>query len=130
LPNITVNFDSTSSESLGDECFSYCRFFSSLTFKSGLKFLQIHARAFPGSLLLKSIIISRSTKELVKEWALESSLVTVIFESAALLQRMANGDDVDLVRGFAINIDNCDSDIDSVGSSIGRRSRNISHLVH
>jgi hypothetical protein len=75
-------------------------------------------------------VIPRSIQELVKDWALKSSLDRVTFESAASLQRMLDGDYVDLSGGFVINIDDCDSDIDSLGSSIGRRFKQFSHLIH
>jgi hypothetical protein len=117
-------------ESLGDECFCSCWALSSMTFESGSKLVQIHARAFAGCGSLKSIAIPRSIRELVKDWALESSLEQVTFESAASLQRMLDGDLVDLSGSFVIKIDECDSDIDSLGSSIGRRFNHFSHLVH
>jgi hypothetical protein len=61
---------------------------------------------------------------------LESSLEHVAFESAASLPRMIDGDCVDLSEGFVIKIDNCDSDINSLGSSIGRPFNHFSHLIH
>jgi hypothetical protein len=79
---------------------------------------------------LKSIVIPRSIRELVKDWAMGSSLEFVIFESAASLQRMLDGDCADLSGGFVIKIDECDSDIDSLGCSIGRRFKHFSHLIH
>jgi hypothetical protein len=75
-------------------------------------------------------VIPRSIEELVKDWAAHSSLKHVTFESAASLQRMIDGDCVDLSKCFTIKIPNCDSDIDSLGSSIGRRFNHFSHLVH
>jgi hypothetical protein len=75
-------------------------------------------------------VIPRSIRELVKDWALESSLEQVIFESAASLQRTLDSDCVDLTEGIGIRIDDCNSDIDSLGSSIGRRFNHFSHLVH
>jgi hypothetical protein len=67
--------------------------------------------------------------ELVKDWALESSLKQVTFESAASLQRMIDGDCIDLSKRFAIKIDNYDSDLDSLVSSIRRRFSHFSHFV-
>jgi hypothetical protein len=75
-------------------------------------------------------VIPRSIEELVKDWAAQSSLEQVTFESAASLQTMIDGDCVDLSKRFTIKIDDCDSDIDSLGSSIGRRFNHFSHLVH
>jgi hypothetical protein len=72
--------------------FSYCFSLSSLTFESGSNLARIHARAFSCSPLLKSIMIPRSIQGVVKDWALESSLDEVTFESAAPLQRMIDGD--------------------------------------
>jgi hypothetical protein len=70
---------------------------------------------------LKSIVIPRSIQELAKDWALDSQLAQVTFESAASLQRMLDLDCVDLSGGFEIKIYECDSDTDSLGSSIDRR---------
>jgi hypothetical protein len=42
---------------------------------------------------------------------------------------MIDLDEVDLEGCFVIKIDDCDSDIDSLGSSIGRRFDRFSHLV-
>jgi hypothetical protein len=53
----------------------------------------------------------------------------VTFESAASLQRMIDNEMVDLRGGFSIRIEDCDSDIDSLGSSIGRKFKNFEHLV-
>jgi hypothetical protein len=78
---------------------------------------------------LKSIVIPRSIQELVKDWALMSSFEQVTFESAASLQRMLDGDCADLSEWFAIKIDNCDSDLDSLCCSIGRRFNHFSHLI-
>jgi hypothetical protein len=75
-------------------------------------------------------VIPRSIWELVKHWALESSSEHVTFESASSLQRMLDGDCVDLSKWFTIKIDNCDGDIHSLGSSIGCRVEHFSHLVH
>jgi hypothetical protein len=75
-------------------------------------------------------VIPRSISELVKDWAMESSLEQVTFESAASLQRMLDDDCVDLSEDFVIKIDNCDSDIDALGSSISRRFKHFPHLVH
>jgi hypothetical protein len=116
-------------ESLGDECFCYCESLSSVTFDPGSKLVRIEDRAFSGSSLLKSIVIPESIRELVKGWAQGSSLEAVIFESASSLQRMLDDDCVDLREWFAIQICKRDSDIDSLGSSIGRRFKHFSHLV-
>jgi hypothetical protein len=117
-------------ESLGEKCFFDCEFISSVIFESGSKLVRIHARVFDSSPSLKSIVIPRSIQELVKDWALRSSLEEVIFESAASLQRMLDGDCADLSGGFVIKIEECDSDIGSLGSSIGRQFKEFSHLVH
>jgi hypothetical protein len=117
-------------ESLGDECFAECLLLSSVKFESESNLLRIHTRAFLSCWSLKSILIPRSIGELVKDWALECSLRHVTFESAASLQRMIDGDSVDLSERFTIKIENCDTDIDSLGSSIGRRCNHFSHLVH
>jgi hypothetical protein len=109
-------------ESLGEGCFSECMSLWSVTFESGSKLVRIHYQAYAGCGSLKSIVIPRSIRELVKGWADESSLEHVTFESAASLQRMIDGDCVDLIGGFAIKIANCDSDIALLRSSIGRDS--------
>jgi hypothetical protein len=74
-------------------------------------------------------VIPRSIQELVKDWALGSSLREVTFESASSLQGMIDRDDVDLSGGFSIKIDDCDSDIDSLGNSIGHKFKNFAHLI-
>jgi hypothetical protein len=74
-------------------------------------------------------VIPRSIQELTKDWAERSSFEQVTFESAASLQRMLDGDCVDLSGGFVVKIDECDSDIGSLGSSIGRRFNHFSHLI-
>jgi hypothetical protein len=117
-------------ESLGDECFFACRSLSSVTFESGSKLARIHGRAFAGCPSLKSILIPRSVRELRKDWALESSFDEVTFGSAASLQRMIDGNCIDLSEWFEIKIDECDSDIDSLSSSLGDRFNYSSHLVH
>jgi hypothetical protein len=101
-----------------------------VTFESVSNPVKIHARAFSDSPQLESIVIPRSIQELAKDWALESSLDDVTFESAASLQSMIDGYWVDLNGGFSVKIDDCDSDLDSLASSIGRRFENFSHLVH
>jgi hypothetical protein len=116
-------------ESLGDECFAGCDELSSFTFESGSKLLRIGLRVFAGSKLLESIVIPRSIKELVKDWACGSSLWEVTFESAASLQKMIDQDAVDLSEGFSIKIEGCDSDIDYLGSSIAHRFKNFAHLI-
>jgi hypothetical protein len=75
-------------------------------------------------------VIPRSFTELVKDWALESSLEQVTFESAASLQRMLDGDCVDLSEGIGIRIGEWDSDPDALSSSIARRFDHFSHFVH
>jgi hypothetical protein len=117
-------------ESLGEECFSECTSLRSVTFESGSNLARIHARAFDSSLLLSRIVIPRSIKALAEDWALGCRLSRVIFESAASLQRMLDGDCVDLSEDFVIQIDNCDSDIASLSSSIGHRFKHFSRLVH
>jgi hypothetical protein len=117
-------------ENIGEECFSRCSTLSSVTFESGSNPVKIHARAFCGCWRLKSIVIPRSIQELAKDWALESSLEEVTFASAASLQKMIDLDCVDLSGGFVIKIYECDSDTGSLGSSIGRRFKEFSHLVH
>jgi hypothetical protein len=117
-------------ESLGEECFSGGGSLSSVTFETWSKLVRIHYQAFACCWPLKSIVIPRSVRELVKDWALDSSLEQVTFESAASLQIMLDGDCVDLSGGFRIKIDDCDSDIDSLGSSIVHRFDHFSHLIH
>jgi hypothetical protein len=117
-------------ESLDEKWFSQCNSLSSLTFELGSNLARIHARVFERSPLLKSIVIPCLIQELVKDWALKSSLDRVTFESAASLQRMLDGDCVDLSGSFVNKIGNCDSDIASLGSSIGRRFKHFSHLTH
>jgi hypothetical protein len=74
-------------------------------------------------------VIPSLIRELVKDWALESSFGHVTFESAASLQRMINDDGVDLGGRFMIKIDDRDSDIDSLASSIGRRFNHFPSLA-
>jgi hypothetical protein len=116
-------------ETLGEECFACDNLLSPLAFESGSKIVRIHSAAFSSSPLLKSIVISGYIRELARDWALGSSLKYVIFESAASLQRMLDCDCVDLAGHFMINIGECDSDIDSLATSIGRRFKHFSHLV-
>jgi hypothetical protein len=126
LPSISIP---ASVESLGKQSFSGCTSLNTVTFESGSNLARIHAWAFGGSRLSR-IVIPRSIKELARDWALRSQLRRVIFESAASVQRMLDGDCVDLSEDFVIQIDNCDSDIGSLGSSIGHRFKHFSHLVH
>jgi hypothetical protein len=126
LPSICIP---ASVESIGDESFSECDALSSFTFEAESKLLRIGARVFDKAITLKSIVIPRSIQELVQDWAMESSLCEVTFESAASLQAMIDADHVDLSGGFSIKIEDCDSDIDSLRSSIGHKFTNFAHLV-
>jgi hypothetical protein len=116
-------------ESIGNGCFAFCDSLSSVNFDPGSKLVRIHAGAFFACWLLESIVIPRSIQELLDDWAAGNGLRKVTFESAASLQRMLDNDCVDLGEYFVIKIDECDSDIDSLGSSIGRRFEQFSHLV-
>jgi hypothetical protein len=75
-------------------------------------------------------MIPGSIRESVKDWALESSLEQVTFESAASLQRMIDSDCVDLSESIIIRIGEWDSDPDALSSSIGRGFNQFYHLIH
>jgi hypothetical protein len=102
-------------ESLGDQCFYECSSLSSVTFGSGSKLVGIEARAFATCPRLKSISIPSSVESFGDQCFYECrSLSSVTFESGH----------------FVITIDDCDSDIDRLGSSLASHCERFSYLVH
>jgi hypothetical protein len=114
-------------EILGDECFGHCISLSSLTFESGSKLFRIGVRALVGTSSLESIVIPRLIREMAKDWAWMSHLRQVTFESAASLQGMIERNEVDLTNSFWIDVEECDSDMVSLRSSLGSRFKRAAH---
>jgi hypothetical protein len=104
-------------EFIGECSFSECTLLSSFTFDSGSKLTQIEAAPF-SRCSFHSILISRSIKELGKDWALHSSLQWVTFESALSLRVMMETDKVDLSGGFEIRFVDCDCPLEFPGFSV------------
>jgi hypothetical protein len=93
-----------------EKCFHCCTSLSSLTFESGSNLKQIDAGAFSLCFLLQSVRIPKSVCILSANWATDSSLTRVIFESAASLRTMIETSNVDLIGDFDIAILRCDSE--------------------
>jgi hypothetical protein len=119
----------SSVEILSRECFSGCTSLDSLIFESGSELKRIEAKAFARCSSLQSICIPQSLNALCKSWALGSSLQTVVFESAASLAALIEGNDADLNGAFEIKILTYDCDLDLEGYSVDDR-QTIDGFVH
>jgi hypothetical protein len=79
---------------------------------------QIGANRLSDCSSLKSILIPGSITELSEDWAHDTSLARVIFESALSLRVMIETDKVDLQEGFEIEFVACDCPLDFPGYSL------------
>jgi hypothetical protein len=68
-------------------------------------------------------------KELSQNWALDSSLIQVVFESALSLRRMIETSKIDLSEGFEIKFVEYDCSVDLPGYSVETVS-DVDDLVH
>jgi hypothetical protein len=101
-----------------EKCFHACSLLSSLTFESGSKLKEIEAEAFFFCFSLPSLRIPPSVSRLTANWAKNSSLARVIFESAASLRTMIETFNVDLSGNFDIAILHWDCELVVPGYSV------------
>jgi hypothetical protein len=106
-------------EILCEECLYGCESITSVEFESGSKLTRIEAKTFRDCSQMLSICIPASIKELAKDWAKESALCTLKFESALSLQRMMQEGKADLSEDFDIKIIHRDCKLRFPGYDVG-----------
>jgi hypothetical protein len=114
---------------LQDECFLGRTALWSVIFEPESELIAIHARTFWGCVSLGVLFIPRSVRRLERDWASNSSLITVIFESAASLRDMIMVGSADLNGDFEIEILLNDLRLDFPGFVVDSRPDGLIRLL-
>jgi hypothetical protein len=105
-------------EILCEECFVGCPLLLRLTFESGSKLQRIERKFLLDCLSITSLSLPPSIIALEKDWASESGLRSLVFESGASLANMIESGEVDLSGDLEILIDAADRHLDYLDYSV------------